>query len=74
MRIHKKIAVSNTITFIIFLIIIFFFTKEYIDLSNIKNTYILKIGISIFIFFLFSNFISKFTLLNIYNTDRKSVV
>ena len=53
MRIHKKIAVSNTITFIIFLIIIFFFTKEYIDLSNIKNTYILKIGISIFIFFLY---------------------
>lgn len=71
MRIHKKIAVSNTITFIIFLIIIFFLMREYIDLSSIKNTSILKIAVSIFIFFLFSNFISKFTLLNIYNTLEK---
>ena len=65
MRIHKKIAVSNTITFIIFLIIIFFLMREYIDLSSIKNTSILKIAVSIFIFYLFSNFISKFARLNI---------
>lgn len=45
--------------------------REYIDLSSIKNTSILKIAVSIFIFFLFSNFISKFTLLNIYNTLEK---
>lgn len=51
MRIHKKIAVSNTITFVIFLMILFFLLKEYIDISNIKNTSILKIIISIFIFF-----------------------
>ena len=49
MRIHKKIAVSNTITFVIFLMILFFLLKEYIDISNIKNTSILKIIISIFI-------------------------
>ena len=71
MRIHKKIAVSNTITFVIFLMILFFLLKEYIDISNIKNTSILKIIISIFIFFLLSNFISKFTLLNIYKTLEK---
>ena len=51
MRIHKKIAVSNTITFIIFLIIIFFLMREYIDLSSIKNTSILKIAVSMFYLF-----------------------
>lgn len=71
MKIHKKIAFLNTITFILGIFSVIFLLNQHLKINLLGNFLILKIVIIIIIFFFLSNFLSKFTLLNIYKTLEK---
>lgn len=66
MQIHKKITIINTfLLFIFFALSVYFFNIE-ISLSNL-----LKFLFLIILFFLLSNFFTKFSLINTYKTIQK---
>ena len=66
MQIHKKITIINTLLlFILISIFIYFFNIE-LSISNL-----LKFLFSIILFFLLSNFFTKFSLINAYKTIQK---
>lgn len=71
MKIHKKTAFLNTITFILGIFSVIFLLNQHLKINLLGNFLILKIVIIIIIFFFLSNFLSKFTLLNIYKTLEK---
>ena len=66
MQIHKKITIINTfLLFIFFALSVYFFNIE-ISLNNL-----LKFLFLIILFFLLSNFFTKFSLINTYKTIQK---
>lgn len=66
MQTHKKISIINTFLVFIFLSIFIYFFNIKISFNNI-----LKIFILILIYYLLSNFFTKFFLLDIYKTIQK---
>lgn len=66
MQIHKKVTIINTFILLIFLTLFIYLFNIEISLNNL-----LKLLISLFIFFLLSNFFTKFSLLNTYKTIQK---
>lgn len=70
-KIHKKIAFLNTVIFILGIFSILFILNSQENFSLFKNYLPFKILFIIVIFFFISNFLSKFTLLNIYKTLEK---
>ena len=71
MKIHRKIALSNTIIFTLYITAAYIFLKENTSLLILKNHFFIKITPVIILFFIMSNFISKFILITIYNTLEK---
>lgn len=71
MKIHKKIAFLNTIIFILGNISIIYLLYSQKNFQFFKDFLIFKILLIVIIFFLISNFLSKFTLLNVYKTLEK---
>lgn len=71
MKIHKKIAFLNTIVFILGNLTIIYLLNLQEKLSIFEDFLFLKIFFITILFFLISNFLSKFTLLNIYKTLEK---
>ena len=71
MKIHRKIALSNTIIFTLYITAAYIFLKENPSLLILKNHFFIKITPVIILFFIMSNFISKFILITIYNTLEK---
>ncbi len=72
MKIHRKIALSNTIIFTLYITAAYIFLKENTSLLILKNHFFIKITPVIILFFIMSNFISKFILITIYNTLEKT--
>ena len=66
MQIHKKISIINTFLLFIFLSIFIYFFNIKISLNNIFKFFIL-----ILLYYLLSNFFTKFFLLNTYKTIQK---
>ena len=66
MQIHKKIAIINTFFLVIFLTLSIYFFNIEISLNNL-----LKFSFLIILFFLLSNFFTKFYLINTYKTIQK---
>lgn len=71
MKIHNKIAISNTIVFTLSMISIYIISQNNIELFSLKNYFFFKMFFIVISFFILSNFISKFILLNIYKTLEK---
>ncbi|WP_349764065.1 response regulator [Fusobacterium sp. SYSU M8D902] len=71
MKIHKKIAFFNTILFSLNTLLIIYLLKPQENFSIFNNFLYVKIFFITIIFFLISNFLAKFTLLNIYKTIEK---
>lgn len=71
MKIHKKIAILNTIIFILGNILILFLLNYQEKITLFKNFLLLKLILIVILFFLISNFLSKFTLINVYKTLEK---
>lgn len=71
MRIHKKIAFLNTIIFILGNISIIYLLNLQKKFSLFKDFLIFKLLFIIISFFFISNFLSKFTLINVYKTLEK---
>lgn len=71
MKIHKKIAFFNTILFSLNTLLIIYLLKPQENFSIFNNFLYIKIFFITIIFFLISNFLAKFTLLNIYKTIEK---
>ena len=66
MQIHKKITIINTFLLVIFLTLSIYFFNIEISLNNL-----LKFSFLIILFFLLSNFFTKFYLINTYKTIQK---
>ena len=66
MQIHKKITIINTFFLVIFLTLSIYFFNIEISLNNL-----LKFSFLIILFFLLSNFFTKFYLINTYKTIQK---
>ena len=66
MQTHKKISIINTVLLFIFLSIFIYFFNIKISLNNIFKFFIL-----ILLYYLLSNFFTKFFLLNTYKTIQK---
>ena len=66
MQIHKKITIINTFLLFVFVILFVYFSNIEISLNNL-----LKFLFFIFIFFIMSNFFTKFFLVNTYKTIQK---
>ncbi|WP_300342652.1 response regulator [Fusobacterium sp.] len=71
MKIHKKIAFFNTILFSLNTLLIIYLLKPQENFSIFNNFLYVKIFFITVIFFLISNFLAKFTLLNIYKTIER---
>ncbi|MGY0394290.1 hybrid sensor histidine kinase/response regulator [Fusobacterium sp. SYSU M8A802] len=71
MKIHKKIAFFNTILFSLNTLLIIYLLKPQENFSIFNNFLYVKIFFTTVIFFLISNFLAKFTLLNIYKTIER---
>lgn len=71
MKIHKKIAFFNTILFSLNILLIIYLLKPQEDFSIFKNFLYVKIFFITIVFFLISNFLVKFILLNVYKTIEK---
>lgn len=71
MKIHNKIAFSNTIIFTIYIISIQIIFKNNTEIPIFKNFFLFKIFLIITSFFILSSFISKFMLINIYGVLEK---
>ena len=71
MKIHKKIAILNTIIFILGNILILFLLNYQEKIILFKNFLLLKLILIVVLFFLLSNFLSQFTLINVYKTLEK---
>ena len=66
MQIHKKITIINIFLIFIFVILFIYFFNIEISLNNL-----LKFSFLIILFFLLSNFFTKFYLINTYKTIQK---
>ena len=66
MQIHKKITIINTFLIFIFVVLFIYFFNIEISLNNL-----LKFLLFIFLFFIMSNFFTKFFLVNTYKTIQK---
>ena len=66
MQIHKKITIINTFLLFVFVILFVYFFNIEISLNNL-----LKFLLFIFLFFIMSNFFTKFFLVNTYKTIQK---
>jgi two-component system sensor histidine kinase BarA len=71
MKIHRKIAFSNTLIFILGTISTSIILKHNTEFSIFKDYFFFKIFLIITAFFIMSNFISKFMLINVYGTLEK---
>lgn len=71
MSIHKKIAIFNTLIFFIVFLITLYFINDIEIIYKINIFIILKLLGVLFLFFILSNFITKFILIDIYNTLEK---
>ncbi len=71
MRIHQKIAILNTVIFILGSLTIIFLLSFQERISLFENFLILKLLLTIILFFLLSNFLAKYTLINVYKTLEK---
>lgn len=71
MKLHKKIAFLNTIIFIIGYIISIYVLSLEKDIKLFDQLFFISLIISAFIFFLASNFLSKFSLLGMYEALDK---
>lgn len=71
MNIHNKISILNTLIFLIILFIATYLIKDIINISQINMFIIIKLIGVLILFFILSNFVTKFTLIPIYNTLEK---
>jgi len=71
MKIHRKIALSNTIIFTLYLTAAYIFLKESIGISILKDHFFIKTIAAVSVFFIMSNFISKFMLITVYSSLEK---
>ncbi len=71
MKIHHKIALSNTITFSLYTILIHVALKNNIKIEIFRKYFFLKVIFIFISYFIVSNFISKFLLMKFYKTLKK---
>lgn len=71
MKIHNKIAFSNTIIFTLGIVFTNAFLRKNTEFPIFKDYFFFKFFLIITSFFLLSNFISKFMLINVYKTLEK---
>lgn len=71
MNIHNKISILNTLIFLIIFFIATYLIKDIINISQINMSIIIKLIGVLILFFILSNFVTKFTLIPIYNTLEK---